>query len=260
MSTPYNALLKVKIENVYLISEALKKTSVRRHKTTWFKIAVIGLLHLTENKKTEHLSEEFRVSETSIRNYIDKVILVLEQLLPTSYTDLDAALNSHRELLLDGSFFHKQSAFMKGYWSFKHKTCGVNVQFLTDLQGKPVWFSSAYPGSVPDVTAARTLDLPGAAATHGSVVYADKGYVGLVTNRLGQNVNSICTLSKIYKNTPKEVRDMNRVLSQIRRPVETLFARIKQYGVLKHFRRSLTRFDSTLKAVVSLHLLEDKTW
>ncbi len=138
--------------------------------------------------------------------------------------------------------------------------CGVNVQFLTELSGKPVWFSASYPGSVPDVVAAQVLDLPGAATTHGSVVYADKGYVGLDKNRVGDDVNSVCTLSKIYKSTGVEVRKMNRVISQIRQPVETVFARLKQYRVLRHFRRRVERFDQTLKAVVSLHLLEGKTW
>lgn len=260
MSTPYTALLKVKYESVLQVSKTLKQTSIRRHKATWFNMAVIGLLYLTENKDTEHLALEFGVCESSVRNYVDKVVSVLNLLLPAGYTDMTAALESHSELLLDGSFFHQQNSYKKGYWSFKHKSCGVNVQFLTDLEGKPVWFSPSYPGSIPDVTAARMLDIPGAALASGSVVYADKGYVGLDRNRVGDNVNSICTLSKIYRNTGSEVKQMNKVISQVRRPVETLFARLKNYKVLRHFRRRLERFDETLRAVVSLHILEGKTW
>ena len=104
------------------------------------------------------------------------------------------------------------------------------------------------------------FDVAGAAHGAGGVVYADKGYVGLNINRVGDDVNSVCALSKIYRNTGVEVKQMNKVISQVRRPVETLFARLKQYRVLRHFRRRLGRFDDTLKAVVSLHLLEGKTW
>ncbi len=123
-----------------------------------------------------------------------------------------------------------------------------------------MWFSHAYPWSVPDVKAAKMLDIAGAAAASGSVVYADKGYVGLSINRVGYSVNSICTLSKVYRNTEAEVKQMNKVISRVRRPVETLFARLKTYKVLRHFRRRLARFDDTLRAVVSLHILEGKTW
>ena len=56
---------------------------------------------------------------------------------------------------------------------------------------------------------------------------------GLSVNRVGGDVNSVCTLSKIYKSTGVEVRKMNRVISQIRQPVETVFARLKQYRVLR---------------------------
>ncbi len=108
--------------------------------------------------------------------------------------------------------------------------------------------------------AAQMFDVAGAAHEAGSVVYADKGYVGLDKNRVGDGVNSVCALSKVYRNTGVEVKQMNRVISSLRWPVETLFARLKQYRVLRHFRRRLDRFDATLKAVVSLHLLEGKTW
>ena len=120
MSTPYTALLQVKYDTVLKVSLKLKQSSLRRHKATWFNMAVIGLLYLTENKDTAQLSKEFGVCETSVRNYIDKVTSALSNLLPESYTDLGVALSAHNELLLDGSFFHKQNAYVKGYWSYKH--------------------------------------------------------------------------------------------------------------------------------------------
>ena len=163
-------------------------------------------------------------------------------------------------MLLDGSFFHKQNSYKKGFWSFKHRTCGVNIQVLTDMTGRPVWFSTAMPGSVPDVTAAKLLDIAGAAALHSVVIYADKGYTGLGYNLLGESVNSVCCLSKIYRTTTDEVKVMNKIIAGLRWRVETAFARLKQYKILRHFRRSLTRFDQTFKAVISLHDLEGKTW
>ena len=81
------------------------------------------------------------------------------------------------------------------------------------------------PGSVPDITAARLLDIAGAAALHSVVVYADKGYIGLGCNLLGEPTNSVCCLSKIYRTTTDEVKVMNKIIAQVRWRVETVFSR-----------------------------------
>ncbi len=47
-------------------------------------------------------------------------------------------------------------ADQKPYYSGKHKRHGVNVQVIGDAAGRMVWASSALPGSVHDLSAART--------------------------------------------------------------------------------------------------------
>ncbi|MZE54940.1 IS5/IS1182 family transposase, partial [Streptomyces sp. SID5770] len=52
------------------------------------------------------------------------------------------------------------------------------VQFLAAPDGTPLWLSDAEPGSVPDITAARTHCLPALykAAADGLSTLADSGY------------------------------------------------------------------------------------
>lgn len=67
------------------------------------------------------------------------------------------------------------------WYSGKHKAHGGNVQVLTDPGGFPVWTSPVEPGSVHDITAARTHGVLAAlypVAADRMPTLADKGYTG----------------------------------------------------------------------------------
>ena len=118
MSVRYSALLNVSKHTVQKVSQQIKELTKRKHKLTWYNISIIGLLYITENKTQHHLGQEFGVCERSVGNYIDLTINALNELLPDGYTDLETALATHDELLLDGSFFHKQNSYKKDYLVF----------------------------------------------------------------------------------------------------------------------------------------------
>jgi len=260
----YSALLKVSEKTVIKIAEKLQDKYQRRPKLDYFLQAVLGLLYLAEHKTIEQLAEEFGPSVGSTHNYIKLVQEVLAEMLPNHLTDLVGALREHKETVLDGTFLFFANCYNSGFYSGKPRKTGVNVQFLTNLQGEVIWFSPCLPGATHDTKAARIFDIAGAAAEAGAVVFADKGYVGADVDALGQQHNTICFMSRIYRNTDAEVKNMNRQISKVRRVVETPFSRLKNWGILKKCRMNvkggLHRIDRMLRAVVSLHLLEEKSW
>lgn len=64
------------------------------------------------------------------------------------------------------------------YCSGKHKRHGMNVQVLTDPFGRLLWASPALPGSVHDLTAARTHGITDALAAAEPKCWGDKVYQG----------------------------------------------------------------------------------
>lgn len=185
-------------------------------------------------------------------------------LLPDRLTDLVGALQTHKTVILDGTFLSYTNKYNKGHYSGKHQQSGVVVQVITSLTGELVWFSPALPGATHDTKASRIFDIAGAATITGAVVYADKGYVGANVDGLGQQRNTICHMSRVYKNSDPSVKELNKIISSLRRVVETPFSRLKNYNILKKCRMylssGLASVDRMFKAVVSLHVLEEKSW
>jgi hypothetical protein len=54
----------------------------------------------------------------------------------------------------------------------------VNVQLVTDPDGRPLWFSPALPGRAHDLTAARTHRIIRICERQGFPVLAGRAYVG----------------------------------------------------------------------------------
>ena len=69
-------------------------------------------------------------------------------------------------------------ADQKPYYSGKHRRHGVNVQVIADPAGRLIWASDALPGSVHDLTAARTHGIIDALTTEKVMTFADKAYQG----------------------------------------------------------------------------------
>src|SRR3954469_12196974 len=66
----------------------------------------------------------------------------------------------------------------KPYYSGKHRRHGVNVQVIADPAGRLVWASAALPGSVHDLTAARTHTIINTLTSAKVMTFADKAYQG----------------------------------------------------------------------------------
>ncbi|MEV4591315.1 transposase family protein, partial [Streptomyces chartreusis] len=63
-------------------------------------------------------------------------------------------------------------------YSHKHRRHGVNVQVVTDPDGRLLWLSPALPGSTHDLTAARTHRIIRVCEHQGVPTVADLAYQG----------------------------------------------------------------------------------
>ncbi|GAB3066495.1 hypothetical protein GCM10027186_18170 [Micromonospora schwarzwaldensis] len=105
-----------------------------------------------------------------------------DSLLATAADDLATVMNRIRRLayaILDGTLIRiDRVADRKPNYSGKHQRHGVNVQVIADAAGRLVWASPALPGSVHDLTAARTHGIIEALTSTDVMTFTDKGYQG----------------------------------------------------------------------------------
>src|SRR5690606_29088329 len=64
------------------------------------------------------------------------------------------------------------------HYSHKHRRHGVNVQVVTDPEGRLLWISPALPGRTHDLTAARTHRIIRICERQGVPIVADRAYIG----------------------------------------------------------------------------------
>jgi hypothetical protein len=129
-------------------------------------------------------------------------------------------------------------------YSGKHKTTGLNVQVVCDLNGQLAWISDPVDGRRHDVTALRTsavLDTLEPANWIG-----DKGY-------LGQHM-----ITPIRKPTHRDLLDWetqyNTDVNRIRYLIERTIANLKTWRILHtDYRRPLATFTTTISTVIALH-------
>lgn len=149
--------------------------------------AKLVLRWLRDGAPLRILATEAGVSISTAYRYLHEGIELLAEQAPDLHTVLDQA---HREewshLILDGTLIdidrvdQRQENGHHLWYSGKHKRQGGNVQVLADPTGFPVWSAPVEPGSVPDITAARTHCLGALykAAADGIPTLTDKGYQG----------------------------------------------------------------------------------
>jgi len=117
-------------------------------------------------------------------------------------------------------------ADQKPYYSGKHRRHGVNMQVIADPAGRLIWASAALPGSVHDLTAARTHTNIDALTSANVMTFADKAYQGAR--------GSIRTPFKRHRYRPK--------LSAWQKKVNRAHAKIRAIG---------DRANATLKTLES---------
>ncbi|GAA1274793.1 hypothetical protein GCM10009646_72060 [Streptomyces aureus] len=103
---------------------------------------------------------------------------LLAALAPT-LEDAARTASTKAFVLLDGTLLPiDRIAADRPFYSGKHKMHGMNVQVLADPSGRLLWASSALPGAVHDVRAAREHGVIRALTDAGIKCWADKGYRG----------------------------------------------------------------------------------
>jgi hypothetical protein len=133
------------------------------------------------------LAAEARIPISTTYRYLHEGIEVIAEHAPDLHEVLDRAKQeSWSHVSLDGTLIEIDRVGERNdkghhlWYSGKHKTQGGNVQVLADPAGFPVWSSPVEPGSVHDLTSARTHCLGALykAAADGVPTLSDKGYEG----------------------------------------------------------------------------------
>ncbi len=130
------------------------------------------------------------------------------------------------------------------YYSGMHRHHGVNLQGLTDPYGRLIWISDGLPGSVHDLTAARTHALFTRIDQAGLQLFADKGYLGGKADLL--------LLPYKGRNLPAPYTDANRTHAAIRARGERGFATLKNWHILDRVRACPRRVGNLAKAILTL--------
>ena len=122
----------------------------------------------------------------------------------------------------------------------------MNVQVVTDPDGRLLWLSPALPGRTHDLTAARTHRIIRICERQGVPILADRAYQGAgpwVTTAIRRPPCRELTLTE---------RTVNRALSAARAPVERGVARLKSWRIFRRSRCSPNRMTSIAAAVLTL--------
>lgn len=140
--------------------------------------ALLALAHLRNGDTLTRLAAGFEIGVTTAWRYVREAI----DLLAVTADDLTTAMTRIRLLayaILDGTLIPiDRVSDQKPYYSGKHRRHGVNVQVIADPAGRLIWASAALPGSVHDLTAARTHAIIDALTNMNVMTLADKAYQG----------------------------------------------------------------------------------
>lgn len=211
--------------------------------------ALLVLVHLRRNETFPALAAAFGVGVATAHRYVTEVIALLAEVAP----DLRQAMRTARRMayvILDGTLAgtdRLSGANDRLYYSGKHHRHGVNIQFLTDPHGRLIWASAALPGSVHDLTAARTHGIVQSLTRWAIACYADKAYYGA-----GGAIGTPFKRRK-HRRLGKRKRLFNRHHAQVRAVGEQGAATLKNWHVLRRARCSPARITTIVQAILALH-------
>jgi hypothetical protein len=193
----YRATLDVPRELVQFTAKLLLAERHRRgtprgsRALTCFWQAVLALRWFRDRTSPGALARDHGISRATGYRYLDEVIEVLAEQAPDLRQALERAKDEgFSHVILDGKIIpadrcKEPAVSVKGqvidlWYSGKAHTHGGNIQAVLAPGGFPLWVSDAEPGSVHDLTAARTHALPALyhAAAIGLPTLADPGYDG----------------------------------------------------------------------------------
>lgn len=209
-----------------------------------FNSMVVALTYVRRNRVQTEIGEAFGVSQSTISRAVTALVPALGQVL-ADYVPVAEDLDPRTQYIVDGSLLPCWSWHgHRELYSGKHKTTGMNVQVVCDLDGRLAWISDPVDGCRHDSAA---LALSGVTDTLDSGNWmGDKGYVG----------NGMIT--PIKKPANRELLDwekeFNTAVNKIRYLIEQTIANFKTWRILHaDYRRPLATFTTTIAAVVALH-------
>jgi hypothetical protein len=234
---------------------------IRRHRdqrrSRWRRLdpgrqALLTLAHLRNGDTYTRLAHGFEIGVATAWRYVREAV----DLLAATCDDLATAMARIRALayaILDGTLIPVDRVRdQKPYYSGKHRRHGVNVQVIADPAGRLIWMSAALPGSVHDLTAARTHRIIDTLSGADVMTFADKAYQGAR--------GSVRTPFKRHRYRPKlptRQKAVNRSHARIRALGERANATLKTWKVLAKLRCCPRRATAILKAILVLHQVEN---
>lgn len=209
-----------------------------------FKSIVVTLTYLRRNRVQAEIGESFGVSQPTVSRAITGLTAILGLVLAEG-VPVAEDLDPRTQYIVDGTLlpcwsWHGQRQLFSG----KHKTTGLNVQVVCDLNGRLAWISDPVDGCRHDSAAFKmsgVLDTLTPADWIG-----DKGYIGKGM------------ITPIRKPACRALLDweieFNRDVNRIRYLIERTIANFKVWRILHtDYRRPLASFTATISTVIALH-------
>ena len=205
------------------------------------------LAWLRKGETYADLAAGFGVSTATVYRRVHETVDVLA----AQTVSLPQALRRHRRrggqvVIVDGTLVKTDRvAADRPYYSGKHKSHGVNLQAVTDLDGNLLWISGAMRGAIHDTAAARIWMIPRHVADAGLIGVADKGYPGLapdtiLTPHKGRDATAVHKTS-------------NRAHARLRSLGERAFAQLKKWRILTRLRCATHRTTNITRAIQILN-------
>ncbi|WP_326616876.1 transposase [Streptomyces anulatus] len=207
--------------------------------------AMVALVYLREHTTLAKIAAEFGINESTAHVYTTAVIHLLAERAPGLLKVLHEADPDFA--LLDGTLAEcDRVGDGRADYSHKHRRHGVNVQVVTDPQGRLLWLSPALSGRAHDLPAAHAHRIIRICERQGVPILADLAYQGG-----GPWVTTGIKRSPLH-NLTSTVKTLNRALAEARAPVERGVARLKSWRVFRRSRCSPNRMTSIAKVVLTL--------
>jgi hypothetical protein len=210
----------------------------------------MALRHLRRNATYVDLGEDYAVAPSTAWGYVKVMTEFLAWVTGSSQEDLEAAV-AGKVCLVDGSLVPVFNwRHRRDLYSGKHRRHGVNVQVVTDVHGRLIGVSRAFPGARHDRWCFEEAGLADLLAGSGGDV-ADSGY---------QGSGMITPVRKRPATGRSEHdKDFNTGLAKIRVGAEWGFAHAKNWRILaSRYRGDLQNIDSVIQAVTGLQIINER--